>query len=95
MTHEELLDACVARLSGEYRSVLRPNTWPRWVKAVEPGWMPVTHQQVLQAVRGLADDKALTAALLELQTDPRLVLLLGEPLPDLSEPPHEPTFFFL
>lgn len=97
MNDDELLDKCIARLNGEYRCLLRPNGSVIWVKAVEPGWMPVTENRVLQALRGVGDHKALAATLNQLHHDSRVALLPGEPMPELSEEPHgkQPTYFFL
>lgn len=92
---DELLDVCIARLNGEYRCLLRPNGSALWVKLVGVGWMPVTENQVLQVLRDVGDHKALAAALVELQHDSRLVVLPGNPMPELPEEPHEYQFFTL
>ena len=93
--HGELLDLCVARLGGEYRCVVRPIGSALWVKWIGAGWMPVTERQVLRALRGVGDPKALAAALIELHHDSRVAMLPGDPMPELAEEPHELTFFVL
>lgn len=90
-----LLDACVARLGGEYRCVLRPNGSRLWVKWIGPGWMPVNERQVMRLLRALAEGEGLAAVLTEMQRDSRVAVLPGEPMPELAEKPHEFVFFTL
>lgn len=57
--------------------------------------MPITEDQVLQVLRGVGDHRALAAALVDVAQDSRVVVLPGDPMPELAEEPHGTHTFFV